>query len=627
MSTRQCQIPQGLIPGQGRLGSRNMILWDQPFDRIHDPRDTGIYGSGLRLLWVAGDGDTPTVGPALTAIGAPVAEVAPYQLEGGADVALEGYDGATYRRSLVPIDPGAGEDTVVVAIGRMPLYQAAPGYQRIISTLVPGTLNGAMLCLNNTNTQLLWRVQGAGGAAGVGAAGIAPGGLYVAIGLYDRSADAIVLWCDGAVSAPSALPDGALAGGGIALGADVDGVMPIGPGAGLACAAYLIGTGIAAQWAADSYARCAELAQRLTGVRPSHGGAPTYARASAACRRDRHGRWWIYSDGVPRAGDSEDFRVEATRTNKCYRNVGVPLGALPEWEVYDETGGAVVLNAGKSVQGAEDAAALAAAGLRDVGPNVWDRTAVGGAECIVMGASTGAVTRHALSVFADIVTAAGDIEIGWVDTVALTWTSVGSIAGAYARSVFCDLVPPSVASRFAIRLLADGDHVRGVLQQLEGSGDASRCVATTPIPNWATAAAAVRGADILDTTITPRDDQGSVEIEATPSWTGALYEGGAGLTLISRSVAGSYLLYVGGAGVWRSWDGTLEVSAPTGPQSGVRQLIRIRWGAAGQRLDVDGARGSAPYDGTLMSAGVLRLAASGAGVGVRRLRFYRNGSG
>lgn len=604
------------------------VLWDQEMTSIANPRDPLLYGPGLDMLWVAGDGNRPTIwnGAALAPGdpdplmlgGAPVAEVAPYQLESGADVALEGLNGATTRRSIVARDPAAGQDAVVIALWSMPT--AGAGGETIFGTRVGA--QGIHLALSAANRiQFLTQTAGGAGASTLAAGDVSQSSISFAVGIYDRTAGTAQLWTPGGVPGAGAVAAGAIAGAGIGIACRPNGGSVLGAGSGLLVVAYLIGAGIAPLWSADTYYRCRELRHRLAGTWPRMGGMPTFTRATARSRYDRNGRLWIYSSGMPAAGDSEREGSSPTRINKCYRNIGIPVGALAE-QIGDDA---------STATGVADVAALAAAGLASWGPNVCSYVnATGATRYIRCGAATAAVTRHALSVHGDIIAGAGP-RIGWWDTAGPGWTDVGAAPDNYARAVYPDIVPPSNTCVCCIAV-PNGCTYYWIAEQCEGSGSANECTVTSPIPNWSAVATAQRNAESMRTALVPPSDGGAVEIVVEPqNWGGA----GNTVAVLYNSGAGGAVLYADiTTGTWTAAiDGTTVLDSGVAPVDGTAHRIRLRWvtgvGMSIEVRDMTGAvlgRADGPFDGSLSGAGGVWEIAGGP-VAVSDFRMLRNGGG
>lgn len=596
------------------------------FTCIENARDPLLYGEGLDFLWVAGDGNAPTWwnGAAnavdrFTLVDVPVVEAAPWQTAGLTQASIERHTGASYRFNATARDPAAGQDAVIVVVGRMPLDTT--GANAIFSTYSIAAALGLVI-YTAADTQLGAYVQTSGGlGASVPAAGhVALGSIFVAVLLYDRTADTVTLWTPGATGAATAIVDGAIVGGGISLGAHADGTSIIESGAGIAVAAYIIGAGHAATWAAGAYAKCKEVGAKLTGAYQQMDAVPTLTRATPATWIDQASRYWFASMTTLRAGDDTGALLEPTRTNLCYRNVGIPLGALAE-QIGDDA---------STATGVDDAAALAAVGLTDWGPNVCSyANATGASRYIRCGAATGAVTRFSLSVFADIIAGAGP-QIGWWDAAGPGWSNVGAITDGYARTVYEDLTPPAATCVACIHV-PDGCTLYWIGEQCEGSGHATYCHSTTPIPNWAAAATQARNIDDLVFAHDPDDACGSVELVVEPrGWSGA--EGGTpGLLYLTGS--GNPVLYVT-TGTYRcNIDGTTELDSTIAPADGTAHHIRLRWTGALMSIDVRLAstmallaRVDGAYDGSLRGAGSWELA-PGAAVRVRGFKCYRSGGG
>ena len=636
---RHCRRTPGSHPdtyaerlrGHGTPGAcGQFVLHDQPLVTIADPRDTSLYGTGLDMLWVAGDGNRPTIwnGAALapgapdplTLVGVPTAEVAPYQLAAGTDVACERHSGASDRISIVPRDPAAGLDAIMIAFGRWPL---AGWTGRYLSTRSGATGQGVEIySLDETRLQTYVRTAGgvfSSSTSPVGA--VAPGAVFFGATLLNRVADTITIWTPAGAGAAAAFADGAIVGGGIGIAARPSAANILEAGGGIIAVAYLIGAGLAASWAAGAYAKCMELRRRLTGLTAVAGADPTFVRATAGSRLDRNGRLWIYSSGLARAGDSERLLVEPTRINKCYRNTGIPVGALAE-QIGDDA---------STATGVADAASLALVGLADLGPNVCNYVNASGAtRYIRCGAATGATTRHALSVYADV-WGGGASRIGWWDTAGPGWTDVGSAGDNYVRVVYPDLVPPS-ATCVACLAIPNGGNLAWIGEQNEGSGSANECTVTSVIPNTATAATAQRNADSLTSVTVPPNGGGSVELVVEPQgW------GGAGNTVATlyNTGSGSAVLWGDTAGTWRCLiDGTTTLDSGVAPVDGTAHHIRLRWvQGVGMSIEVRLAstmallgRVDGAYDGTLLGAGGTWQLAGGP-VAVSGLRAYRNGGG
>ena len=116
-----------LTGGVGRIsgaGSSKILVPDAtlqiPGRYVSDARDLanagglgGVFGIP-DFLWVAGDGNTPTIGPTMTVVGTPTVDTTPYVLSDGTPVPAEYYDGASSRVTVSEVDPGANQDVIAL---------------------------------------------------------------------------------------------------------------------------------------------------------------------------------------------------------------------------------------------------------------------------------------------------------------------------------------------------------------------------------------------------------------------------------------------------------------------------------------------------------------------------------
>jgi hypothetical protein len=587
---------------------------------ISDPRDVTLYGTGLDMLWVAGDGNRPTIwngaplAPAapdpLTLVGVPVAEVSPYQLEGGADVALEGHTGASCRVSLVASDPGPADDVVIVVVGRVP---PVAGVTYFFSTGAAGERIGIFV---NAANQLGFEIVTSGGfrvsAPPVGH--VARSGLFASVFWWDSTADTCGLWTIGGSVGPIPIADGTIAASGIGIGSTPNQAQKLTSGGGIIVDAYLLGAGIAAAWTAGTYAKCKDLAFKLTGVWPRIGGRPTMTRATARSRYDRNSRLWIYSSGLAAAGDSEDLVLDPAGTNKCYNTINPA----------DTTGWTAT---GGTHTAAADTAALATAGLQSAGPNVHKFVPGAGDEVLYGGGATGGATAHSLSCYLRGEAGGETVVVGLRDPTdgAVQVGVTATLTTAWVRYSVDALVPADTDQQFCLDCDA-GDTVYAVLQQLEQAP-----VISSPIPNWATAAGATRNQTTLALAVTPADGAGSIELTVTPDgWSAAE----AGTVALLTRATGSPASLTCTTGTWQAaLDGTTTLDSTVAPAAGVAHRIRLRWTAATMSIEVrlastDAvlARVDGAYDGALNGTGAWTLAA-GAPVSVKNLKCYRSGGG
>jgi hypothetical protein len=155
------------------------------------------------------------------------------------------------------------------------------------------------------------------------------GQVVLIISIMNRDGQS-VCYVNGTGGTAISTPAGSLAGNGIGIGCFA--------GANFKTRALMLftsvwyGTGLNEIWTADTNALIKKVTAAFTGILPRSGGLPTFARNSAASWKDRNGRYWLASNGLPRAGDSttnseSGIRLAAARTNSCYRNVNPADGS------------------------------------------------------------------------------------------------------------------------------------------------------------------------------------------------------------------------------------------------------------------------------------------------------------
>ena len=202
---------------------------------------------------------------------------------------------------------------------------------------------------------------------------------------------------------------------------------------------------------------------------------------------------------------------------------------------------------------------------------------------------------------------AGAAYIGLWDVSASTYSNAVTLGpgSSYARTIARDQTPPDTDSQFCVKI-EDDCVVYFVAAQLE-LGD----VATSPIPNWATAATATRAADVLTTDETPVNLEGSVTLTVTPDGWGGTDAGT--VEILQHTGAGSPTLHVT-TGTWQcDIDGTTTLDSGVAPVDGTPATIRLQWAAGGRMsINVGGTVVSGDYDGTLQAAGAWEIVADDA---------------
>lgn len=595
--------------GPGTPGDTGQfILADHPFSGVGSPRFSDRCGWPVDVLgvpvldWLDGDGVTPAQGPTpLTANGTINAGAAtPWECGGAAVTATEfltgGYD------SVVAMDAGLTDDIVMAMLVR-PLWTAA-GNSRLLSTWVAN--EGIYFYWSVASSRFIWRLYDAG-ASVASVVTASPGSWHLISISCDRDGNQR-LYQNGVLADTDAI--GAL--GSIASGSGV-GICCTPGGANTSNAdisrvVMWYGAGIA-DITPDAWHR--RLAAFVLGTMDIQGATdqPTFTRGSSSSKQVG-AVWHLFGTDTPRAGSPDGLLAENASTNKVYNNIDTPAPGTG-WSV---TGAAVMTFV-------DDRAALVAAGLRECAPTVIQvANATGVVQYLYGGAQVGNVNAHSQSCFGRITAGAG-VNIGLRRNATGAFAGVAMTDGYATRSLDENRTPANADCQFALEI-PNGATVRVTMAQCE-----ENTYATSPIPNIATAATATRPQDVLDTTVTPRDAEGSIEVGITPEeWGGT--EPGADQQIVTRSGgAASIIRYESaGAGSYASEDGTSTVTPAVAPVDGTRNVTRVRWGDAGLSLDVDGTRAAAAYDGALASNGLVRLA-SGVSVLVDGLRIFRGESG
>jgi hypothetical protein len=592
-------VPGGSYP-PGAVGQYTLL--DHPFTYIDDPRSLVDENPDINLLWVAGDGNTPTKGPQMSATGSPTAAESPYQLSSGVAVASEIHTITTNRYTNNPLDPLLSNDVILQIVFR-PSRGAANS--RYISNRSTTADKGFSLYTINTGTTLVWLVNN--GSNIFNLSNIISGSWMHSVFIIDRTNNLLQTWINGQLT-----DSDSIAGLG-SISSSNPLVMMAGDGAtgdgDIAFFSLEYGNAVAAKWVADSHAMIKEAAHRFTGVYPAQGLRGSFTRASGASWIDRSGAHRIASSYLPRAGDSEGLLLEPQRQNDCY-NIFNPQ-ATTGWSVTGGTHTAAV----------DDSTALDAADLGAWGPDVHRFQPGGSNQIIYGGAQTGNTAAHCLAVAIRGGTGGESVDLGLRDASTGTVQNLETIACTTSYQVVTveNATPSDTDMQWCLDCDA-GDDIYFVAAQLEEG-----IVPTTIMPNSATAAAFVRPQDVLDLSETPNDDQGSIELTVIPQdWGGT--EAGTP-TILTRATGAPALLYVDGSGYWASdLDGTTTLSSGVTPVDGTSHIIRLRWGAGVMSIDVDGTRVSAAYDGALDGSGLWRLATD-APVRIKNLKTYRNGDG
>lgn len=603
------QQGRGGVPGQ--RGQSTQLL--HPFTRIGDKLAADRFEwpvddlGAPDLDWADGDGLNPFVGPGpFVAGGAPAAGLqTPWQERDFSDVTCTGFDeGEHLRYNAAAFDPAVGDDIIFLLLARARFF--AGGTSVLFSTRIAlGTGWTIYQLANGTVTFLMEDTLAASVGSGTGPAmGWALWGVTV-----DRGARQWLY--------RSGTPDD---------DDDISGLGDVASGVGVAINSRCNGTqdhpsdiARAMVWYGVNLAATAtaawhlDVAQSVLGDRPDQGAAGDFARATGATWQNRNGVWSIGGTDTVRAGDSGGLRCSTTRTNQAYKNTDLRAGDA-----------AVILTAtGGVVSDVDDSVALTAAGAREFGPTVCQvANATGGVIHARMSQVTGSVVRRSLQALVRRSAGVGAVSLGLYDESAGTFVAGAAIHDGYdARTLVHGQTPADLDCTMCLEI-ADNTTVRFTAHDMSAG---TRC--TTPIPNTALAAAAIRNADEWTSDVTPLDLQGGVSLTATPLGWSAAETGGA--SLLWTVWGAQATLRVSAAGFWElALDGTTTLTSTVQPADGVANDIRFFWSTGGLiTLTVDDDTQTGPYDGTIRWDGEWQLIAQIAEFAVRNFATYRNGSG
>jgi hypothetical protein len=585
-----------------------------PFDHISDLRSLksasglgGIYGIP-RLLWVAGDGNDPTISPfknPLTLDGSPSIEITPYELADGSSVIEEVHAGNSNRRTTELLNPGIDDDFVILAMGK---YGQDGGgyYSYYFGTRDSG--RGIRLGLRHDTNQMYCFLNGdTQKNLGSPENGI-PNGYFITVTVVNRNDKGVTAFNGDFGSLVDVSGNGSLANNqGVGIASLPGGGGDIVNRSSIIALAVWIDDNIAPFWETDSYAPVKELTHQLSGIYPEKGNSGIFTRNSAASWQNKNGVWAIASTGLSRSGDSEGMLIEPQRQNDVYNTVNPQV--TTGWSVTGGTHTAAV----------DDKSALESADLLTFGPDVH-RFVPGGSDQVIYGGATTGDTNAQCIMVAIRGDAGGEsVDLGLRDASTGTVQNLQTIICTTSYQVITveNQTPSDTDMQWCLDCDA-GDTIYFVASQLEEGA-----VLTTQIPNRATAAALVRPQDVFDLSETPDDVQGSIELTITPqNWGGS----DAGTpTILTRATGSPALIYIDGSGNWASdLDGTTTLSSGVAAADGTSHTIRLRWVGDQMSIDVNGTRISATYDGALDGSGVWRLAAD-APVRVKDLKVYRKG--
>ena len=609
---RPCSDPGRFVRGGVPTGARGQRTTElDPFTSVGDPASVDRFGWPVGDLgvpdldWADGDGVNPLQGPVLTAASDPdPGQTTPWVDVGGVARTNTEFDGNDYYSSVGSIDPAVNDDFVILVECRIVRLNGA--VFTIFATR-DGAVAGFFLYTDNLPR---WRFASRDGVpATVTSTGLVSIGR-VLVGITYDDDGLQYLYCNGNLEDS----DNVAALGTIGHGAGIGIAAQPSGGASAPCdigrIMYWHGPNLAAiatgPWHTD-------VSDHVLGTRAAQGTAGAFARATSASWQNRNGVWAMGGLGTPKAGDSGGLRCAPARTNQAFSNINPQAG---------DAAVALTATAGVTAE-VDDSADLLAAGAREWGPNVFEFTnATGAVQYVRMSQQTGDVNARSLQALVRRSAGVGAVSLGLYDESAGTFVAGAAIHDGYdARTLVHGQTPADLDCTMCLEI-ADNTTVRFTAHDMSAG---TRC--TTPIPNTALAAAAIRNADEWTSDVTPLDLQGGVSLTATPLGWSAAETGGA--SLLWTVWGAQATLRVSAAGFWElALDGTTTLTSTVQPADGVANDIRFFWSTGGLiTLTVDDDTQTGPYDGTIRWAGEWQLIAQIAEFEVKDFTTYRNGSG
>jgi hypothetical protein len=590
--------------GKYKRISADQILYALYGDSVGTPDSTDRFAwpvdalGAKRVDWASGDGTTPAAGPTpLTKIGTVTAGRAlPWRSVSHGALTCSEFANASALRSPSAVDPTLGHDAVLLLLARKLLDGALFSTQLI--TPRPG------ISVYVTGSVLTVEVSGSVDGPVTVTAPIAPAAWHL-IGVTIEVGSKVILYVCGVQQDDALTPAGTLgearvyrindySGGGGSTPSDIRRVL------------WWTGAGIAAT-ADDAWH--ATVSESVLGMRPDVGElGTTFVRGSAATYYPLGpaGRVHIMGLGCPSAGNVEGIGSDeeiVTTISKNYNLVDgdtalVTCYAIPWFAILP------VL--------ADDAAALSAAGLREVGPNVIDLL-VGLLDVPGPGVATylTATFGQVVSVpgWASIraVASQGDWVFGLYDPVADDYYPIADIAGSYVRTSGAFGLIDFGAAYLAVWCTSNdaGDHLKCIFW-CAGSGE--RVQDEVPSQDVA-GVSTTKSEGIVTTAHDPSNVAGTLNLTQTPRLWGTVDLTSAG-TLIELTASEMIGVNGGGGEVIGSVkvdDGTNEANADLVEVDGTPRTVRAAWDVAGLYAAVVGEDdGTAAYDGA-WPAGTIEL--------------------
>jgi lysophospholipase L1-like esterase len=282
-------------------------IFDLDLSHLRDLR-TGIpaIAASPVVLWVAGDGGTPTVGPPLTVNGSPVTTSSPWSDSAGADIPIDVNDGSTdyYQQTTGDLDPGSTEDVVFSFTIETPADVSAQKTVFAQRDVTGG--RGFQMVTSGDN----FIVTIVGDSTKTMSFAAAASTLYHMTCVIGRNGNTIALWSNGVRVDTDTAPAGEIVNSiPFTLMAKSNGATRWG-GKMLFFVEWQ-GVGIAAAWLADDDARVLELARLAMGIDATQAeAAPVFRCASARTWTDHNSTSWTVAAHLPRCGNTDGLTID-----------------------------------------------------------------------------------------------------------------------------------------------------------------------------------------------------------------------------------------------------------------------------------------------------------------------------
>ena len=585
--------------GKYKRLSADQILYALYGDSTGTPGATDRFSWPVDALgakhvdWADGDGTTPAAGPTpVTKIGTVTAgRATAWRNAAHGALTCSAFADTSFYRSASPVDPTLGHDAVLLLLARK---------------LTDGAFWSTQLGLGQpgvsvyvTGTTLTVEVCGSVGGAVTVTATIEPAAWHL-IGVTIEVGSKVILYVCGVQQDDALTPAGTLgaarnyrindySGGGGSTPSDIRRVL------------WWTGAGIGATATAAWHATVSE---SVLGLRPDVGElGTTFVRASGATYYPLGptGRIHIMGRGCPSAGNAEGIESDEAIVTTVSKNYNLVAGDEALATGYDMPWHALVASV------ADDSAALLAAGLREVGPNVIDLL-VGPIDVPGPGAATyptatfGQAAPQPGWVSIRAVESQGDWVFGLYAPGTNSYTAIADISGSYVRTYGVFGLIDAGAVYLAVWCTSHnaGDELKCVFWCAAGGAKVQ-----DEVPSQAVAGVSQTKAEgVLTTAHDPSNVSGTLNLTQTPR-----FWGGAAPTTAETLIelTASEMVGLDGANAVEVQDGTNEANADLVEADGTPRTVRAAWDVAGlYAAVVGGDDGTAAYDGA-WPAGTIEL--------------------